>query len=314
MTNTIKLSTFDVTSIKIGTSNVDAVYVGAEKVYPSSTPPHDYSQDYLTFVATESGTFKFSGNSINYSIDSGATWTSLASNTSTPTISAGNTIMWKGTLTPSTRGIGSFSATNTFVVQGNTMSLLYGDNFSGQTSLPDKAFMYMFSGCTNMESTENIVLPATTMSASGYAYMFDTCSSITKLPNLPATTLAPHCYRTMFARCSSVASIPNDYLPVTTLKEACYINMFYSCTSLTASPLLPATTLVKQCYQGLFYNCSRLNTITCLATSISASNCTAQWVSSVASSGTFIKAANMSSWGSCGANKIPCNWTVQNYS
>ena len=40
---------------------------------PYVEPPHDYSQDYLTFVALESGTFNFSGNSINYSLDNGFT-------------------------------------------------------------------------------------------------------------------------------------------------------------------------------------------------------------------------------------------------
>ena len=49
-------------------------------------PIHNYSQDYLTFVAKEDGTFKFSGNSINYSVDNGETWTTLPSNTNTPTI------------------------------------------------------------------------------------------------------------------------------------------------------------------------------------------------------------------------------------
>ena len=68
-------------------------------------PLHDYSQDYLTFVATENGTFQFSSD-INYSIDDGETWNSLASNTNTPTVSAGSKIMWKATLTPTIYGVG----------------------------------------------------------------------------------------------------------------------------------------------------------------------------------------------------------------
>ena len=41
-------------------------------------PIHDYSQDYLTFVAKESGTFTFipqESNVISYSTDNGGTWT-----------------------------------------------------------------------------------------------------------------------------------------------------------------------------------------------------------------------------------------------
>ena len=86
----------------------------------------DYSQMYLTFEAIESGTFKFSGatsaHTLSYSLDDGATWTTLAHNTNTPIINAGNKIMWKGNLTPySSTGIGKFVATGNFNVYGNIM-------------------------------------------------------------------------------------------------------------------------------------------------------------------------------------------------
>ena len=191
------------------------------------------------------------------------------------------------------------------------MSLLYGDNFKNQLVLPDKAFMYLFSGCTNMSTAENLILPATTMSASGYAYMFDTCTSLTTVPNLPATTLAPHCYRTTFARCTSLVAVPVDYLPVMELQEACYINMFLGCSNLRTVPDLPAKTLPSQCYQGLFSNCSKVNYIKCLATSKS-SNSTSSWVGGVASSGTFVRDASMS-W-STGNAGVPSGWTVVDYS
>ena len=47
-----------------------------------------------------------------------------------------------------------------------------------------------------------------------------------------------------------------------------------------------------------------------LATDISAEQCLLNWVSGVASSGTFIKAASMTSLPS-GINGIPSGWTVQ---
>ena len=61
----------------------------------------------------------------------------------------------------------------------------------------------------------------------------------------------------------------------------------------------------------MFNGCGSLNYIKCLATDISASNCTAFWVEGVAPSGTFVKAASMSSWAT-GANGIPNGWTIQN--
>ena len=88
---------------------------------------------YLTFTALESGTFKFtrsrgcSGN-FYYSIDDGATWISLPSGTNTPTISANNTISFKGNLVPDDEYytyVGNFSSTGNFAASGCAMSVIY---------------------------------------------------------------------------------------------------------------------------------------------------------------------------------------------
>ena len=323
----------------------------------------DYSQEYLTFVATESGTFQFS-YTINYSLDDGETWTSLASYTDSPVVQTRSKILWKATRTPSSFGVGTFSSTANFTVEGNPMSLLFGDNFKGQTSLSGKnyAFKYLFSGSTTVISIENLSLPATTLAYNCYssmfygctslttvpsdmlpattladycyASMFFSCTSLTTAPSLPATTLASRCYESMFNGCTSLTTAPSlpattlaDYcyasmffsctslttapsLPATTLATFCYGQMFYDCTSLTTAPSLPATTLATSCYLLMFYGCTSLNSITCLATDISASNCTNNWVSAVSVSGTFTKAASMNDWTS-GTSGIPNGWTVQ---
>jgi hypothetical protein len=59
----------------------------------------------------------------------------------------------------------------------------------------------------------------------------------------------------------------------------------------------------------MFYGCTSLNYIKCLATDISASNCTGSWVYNVAASGTFIKAEGMRSW-TTGESGIPSGWLV----
>ena len=228
----------------------------------------NYSQMYLTFEAIESGTFKFSGatsaHTLSYSLDNGATWTFLAHNTDTPTISAGNTIMWKGNLTPGVSypsyGIGTFVATGKFDVYGNVMSLLYGDNFVGQTSLTGKtyAFYNLFKGNTKIVSTLNLILPATMLADYCYEFMFRGCTSLTTAPELPATTLASRCYSAMFSGCESLTTAPE--LPSTTLASYCYSNMFKGCTSLTTAPELPATTLAEYCYGGMFSGCESLTT------------------------------------------------------
>ena len=229
--------------------------------------PIDYNTQPFTLVAVETSTFKFNASTIanlpamQYSIDSGNTWTIMTEST-TPIVQAGNKIMFKGTCTPSSFfGIGRFESSGKLNVEGNIMSLMYGNNFTGQTSLSGKdcAFINLFSKVSNLINAENLILPATTLS-----YM-------------------------------------------------CYSGMFNGCTKLEKAPVLSAATLVNACYMSLFQECSSLNSITCLATNISAENCTTSWVKNVAASGTFTKAASMSSWTS-GNNGIPNNWTIENYS
>ena len=251
------------------------------------TPPHDYGNDYFTFVALEDGTFSFSNSGLSYSLDSGITWQTLEGETSTPTIQNGSTVFWKGELVPPDRGgIGTFSSTGEFDVEGNIMSLVYGDNFIGQTDLTRKDFAFenLFLDCWNLINAENLVLPATTLSEGCYLTMFEGCSSLTTAPQLSATTLAYNCYEMMF----------------------------YGCTSLTTAPELPATTLVDWCYASMFAECTSLNKITCLATDISASRCTHNWLDFVATSGVFTKAASMNDWTS-GDNGVPIGWSVQDY-
>ena len=312
----VKLGTLDISAFKVGSADCK-VYLGETLIYSGDTPTPptptpSYSGQYLTFVATESGTFKLSGNSINYSLDSGNTWTELASDTDSPTVTSGSKILWKASgLTPtSSIGIGRFSSTASFTVEGNAMSLLYGDNFSGVTDLTgyDDAFKNLFSGCTTLTSAENLSLPATTLAIECYYFMFRNCTSLTTAPSLPATTLAEKCYYLMFMNCTSLTTAPE--LSATTLADGCYNSMFYNCTSLTTAPKLLATTLADYCYTSMFKGCTSLSSITCLATDISALNCTSGWVRNVSPNGTFTKAASMTSWTS-GNDGIPSGWSVQ---
>ena len=159
-------------------------------------PIHDYSQDYLTFVAKEDGTFKFTGNSINYSVDDGEIWTTLSSNTDTPTVQAGNKIMFKATLIPQdSSGIGTFSSTSKFIAQGNVMSLIYGDNFIGQKDLTGKNYVFydLFNGCTSLTNAKNLCLPATTLTNNCYSGMFNGCTNLNYIKMLAIDISATDC-------------------------------------------------------------------------------------------------------------------------
>ena len=174
------------------------------------------------------------------------------------------------------------------------------------TTLAAGCYREMFKGCSSLNTPP--ILPATTLAASCYRAMFSGCA-FTVAPTLPATTLASYCYYYMFENCTSLTYTQNE-LPATTLASYCYQRMFTGCTSLTTAPALPATTLASNSYYQMFNGCTSLNYVKCLATDISASNCTSYWLKSVASSGTFVKPASMTSW-TTGTSGIPSGWTVQ---
>ena len=358
---------------------------------PWTPPPHDYSQDYFTMVVTVGGDVAWAGienNALYYSKDNGNTWSEPSVNI-TLSVNEGDKVLWKGKIRTGNYGFGTFNGSTDvrYTVEGNVMSLLFGDDFKGQTSLEGKSstFSGLFYNNINITSAENLSLPATTLANNCYYHMFDGCTSLVTAPELPATTLAEKCYETMFHGCTSLTTAPE--LPATTLAEYCYETMFSGCTSLTTAPELPATTLAERCYNGMFSGCTslvnapelpattladtcyssmfrkctslvtapelpattlanfcyydmfrkctslviapelpattladgcyydmfkectKINYIKCLATDISASGCCTSWVNFVASSGTFVKAASMTSWPT-GTSGIPSGWTV----
>jgi len=69
--------------------------------------------------------------------------------------------------------------------------------------------------------------------------------------------------------------------------------------------------LTDYCYNNMFRECTLLNEVTCYATSgINENSSTTNWLSGVASTGTFTKAAG-STWPT-GTSGIPSGWTVVN--
>jgi hypothetical protein len=148
-------------------------------------------------------------------------------------------------------------------------------------------------------------LPATTMAEACYMRMFTRCASLTAAPALPATTLAKSCYERMFFECNALVSAPA--LPATTLAPYCYSEMFMNSNGIMDAPELPAPVLVEGCYSGMFAGCENLSYVKCLATDISATNCTDGWLYWVASEGTFVKAAAMREW-TVGEDGIPQGW------
>lgn len=268
------------------------------------------------------------------------------------TFNTGDVVMFRGentTFANITHENNFFSGSCVFNLSGNIMSILYGDNYEEQYTIPAQysCFSGLFRG-TNVVSAEDLILPATSLRTYCYEGMFRDCAYLTKAPDLPATNLvgAEGCYRHMFEDCTSLTEAPElpatsiyyqvyqamfrgctnlttapDVLPAKNLLRACYEEMFKG-TSITVAPELPAESLCMWCYAGMFENCSLLSNIRCYATylyhepdprdsGVTLYESTENWVKGVAASGTFTKAAVTSNWPS-GDNGIPSGWNVLN--
>ena len=231
--------------------------------------------NYLRFTAIEDGTFTLtipagittaSLKSVSYSLDEGETWVTTdydntATTITTPTVTAGNSVLWKGDAIKyangnSTTNSSVFSSTGRFNASGSIMSLLYGVGIYNTVLRDSYTFTNLFANNTNIVDASGLLLSATTLVSSCYRNMFDGCTSLTAAPELPATTLTVMCYSYMFRGCTSLTAAPE--LPATSLSTSCYNYMFDGCTSLTAAPELPATTLANSCYQFMFRGCTSL--------------------------------------------------------
>ena len=228
----------------------------------SYQPYVDPTANYLTIEALEDGlNAMLSKNACEYCVDGDGNWKSLAAGTATESINNGQTLSFRGNLTPNYEnydGIGTFTISKKCNLKGNCMSLLFGDEAANNYSLEGKnyAFYKLFSKCSNIVTVSSNFLPATTLADRCYYHMFEKCTSLTTAPELPATTLANNCYYYMFDGCKSLTDAPE--LPATTLADHCYDDMFLGCTSLTAVPELPATTLTDYCYMSMFEKCKQL--------------------------------------------------------
>ena len=245
---------------------------------------HHFENEYLTFEIISGGTIKLTcteniyQKTISYSTDGGSTWNTITSRQQgAPEINVqeGDVVLLKGendTYNNNTFG----RSTAYFNVYGNIMSLIYGDNFRGQSALTTTyTFNELFRASNytsaNIVDASYLILPSTTLTSSCYEQMFEGCKYLISAPTLPATILAERCYESMFQGCSSLVNAPA--LPAITLAIDCYGDMFLSCTSLVTAPALPATTLADNCYTEMFAYCSSLINAPALPATTLAQSC-----------------------------------------
>ena len=188
--------------------------------------------NYLTIEALEDNLTVTFTNDIEYTID-GNEWITLKAKNKTQPINIGQTLSFRGELTPnSSTGIGTFTINKKCNLKGNCMSMLFGDNAANNYSLSGKnyAFYKLFYNCKNIVNVDSNFLPATTLADYCYNKMFMGCSSLTTAPELPATTLTQESYYCMFSDCTSLVNAPK--LSAINLAAYSMCNMFNGCTSL----------------------------------------------------------------------------------
>lgn len=242
--------------------------------------------NYLTFEAIESGTFTLTIPSsvpvsylsyISYSLDGGHTWTKTDNVNSTeivittPTIAAGDTVMWKGvgirmndltTATPT--GGAKFSSTGTFNVYGELLSLLKGDNFMTQRTV-ESTTGFIFIGLfyqSKVVDASYLIFPDNTVIPARIAQgMFKECTDLIYGPRQicseNTTQLKGRAFIEMFYGCTSMISGP-EHIYGATGDLGCCQYMFKNCSSLTTAPVLHQTVIGYYSYSWMFQDCTSL--------------------------------------------------------
>ncbi len=275
--------------------------------------------------------YTFEDSGLEYSLDGGESWTGY---TYPFTLNADEEACIRGQRdnykndsgkdaygTPADKPI--FLADKKCYIAGNIMSLLYDEE-----NLSESAFHGAFSRGTgtnfavnyiDIDPTDPLILPATTLARSCYQQMFRNCTSLTTAPTFTVEGTAYRCCYNMFRQCSNLVDVSGIKLPAQNLSEDCYRELVRQCTKLTTAPVLPARTLVKSCYQQMFSACSALTSVTCLATDITAPDCTNNWMGDVPNNQTvprtfYVASEEMKSTWSRSISGILSNWKVEVYS
>ena len=189
-------------------SNYDIYITGTNKIYPNVSYCQDnnevhyninYKTKYFTIKSLQNGniiSWKATHDdilkTISVSLDNGNTWTDYTSSiddngTVIATLNKGEKLIIKGTnatygtyvSSPAAAHYNNIICSKKFIVQGNAMSLVNGDDFVDKVVLTGTyTFYYLFNNSTNLIHAKNLILPATTLTNACYAAMFNGCSNL----------------------------------------------------------------------------------------------------------------------------------------
>ena len=209
---------------------------------------------------------------------------------------------------------------------------------SAKTKVNANSMNEMFRGCTALK-TVNFNLNAPVVDSRGYAYMFMECKALVTGPQeISASSLGARACEWMFGYCAKLKNYPAFSEDAeATVADNTFYNAFDGCTAMTGTVIVPFKKLGQYTCESMFQNCKNITAAIIRATDVNSmcsirylfKGCsklksievhftswptnysygdTYQWVSGVASSGTFYKPDELTT--ARGVSKIPTNWTL----
>lgn len=265
-----------------------------------------YSHKYFTLATDDGSNANFyvpiiGNKTIDYSIDNGQTWATAVGASQIYQISTPSIMLRAVTSLPwaSSQGTNyAITASTRFHVEGNIMSLFYGDDFENQTTLNiSHACESMFNSSTNLTSAENLVLPARTIGTYAYHAMFYKCRNLTNAaPIIEADEIPAEAMSLIFEE-TNITSVNLPNATATTANAAIYA-AFNSCTQLKEVNMPSMVNYASQYYT--FRNNTSLEKIVNNATN----GTNFQYYNSISQNVTFYKNPNATWTG------LPSTWTV----
>ena len=243
--------------------------------------------DYLTFVILSGGTIEltkfnsFATWNFSYSRDSGETWVSVpgyAGDASTPAfrinVTEGERVLFKGYHAFEGKFVNS---TAVFDLEGNIMSMYWGDDFRGKTSpkyTNDDKLMYLFAG-TKVVRADRLIIGLRSRSYSPETHtgglfegLFSGCTMLVSAPRelyYYDNNTQPSNFKYMFYGCTSLVDAPSsiEFKAIGSIGTSTFESMFEGCTSLVTAPTISVTPRNSAPYTfcRTFYGCSSLKNV-----------------------------------------------------
>ena len=183
-------------------------------------------------------------------------------------------------------------STATYDVEGNIMSLIYGEDFDNNTEFAEGSRNNLIRAFYNepVRDASKLILPASYVNEQAYKTMFRGCSNLIQGPVILANDFGPMSCEYMFAECTALTGTPeinatgsisdwafNDAFSGCTAlvrfngdlsgtqdghadSGSMFSGMFRGCTALTVPPQLPQTEVFESAYSDMFLGCTSLTT------------------------------------------------------